>query len=89
MANGMTRFLGDSPARVAIKLIVVSFVVGIVLTAMNWTPLDFIYRIWDMLVSLWNMGFEAIERFFNYFLMGAVIVVPAFILLRVLNFRRN
>ncbi|MBZ0164390.1 MAG: DUF6460 domain-containing protein [Notoacmeibacter sp.] len=89
MANGITRFLGDSPGRVAIKLIVVSFVVGIVLTAMNWTPLDFLYRIWDMLVSLWNMGFEAIERFFNYFLMGAIIVIPAFVLLRILNFRRT
>lgn len=89
MANGITRFLGDSPGRVAVKLIVVSFVVGIVLTAMNWTPLDFLYRIWDMLVSLWNMGFEAIERFFSYFLMGAVIVIPAFILLRILNFRKT
>lgn len=89
MANGITRFLGDSPGRGAIKLIVVSFVVGIVLTAMNWTPLDFLYRIWDMLVSLWNMGFEAIERFFNYFLMGAIIVIPAFVLLRILNFRRT
>lgn len=89
MANGITRFLGDSPGRVAIKLIVVSFVVGIVLTAMNWTPLDFLYRIWDMLVSLWNMGFKAIERFFNYFLMGAIIVIPAFVLLRILNFRRT
>ncbi len=89
MANGITRFLGDSPGRVAVKLIVVSFVVGIVLTAMNWTPLDFLYRIWDMLVSLWNMGFEAIERFFNYFLMGAVIVIPAFILLRILNVRKT
>jgi hypothetical protein len=34
------------------------------------------------------MGFLAIDRFVGYFLLGAAIVVPAFIILRVLSYRR-
>jgi hypothetical protein len=34
------------------------------------------------------MGFRAIDRFVAYFLLGAAIVIPAFIILRVLSYRR-
>ncbi|WP_368855839.1 DUF6460 domain-containing protein [Klebsiella pneumoniae] len=37
---------------------------------------------------MWNLGFGAIERFAGYFLLGAVVVVPCFIILRLLSYRR-
>jgi len=37
---------------------------------------------------LWNLGFRAIDRFLGYILLGAAIVVPVFILLRVANYRK-
>ena len=40
-------------------------------------------------LHLADMGFEAIERFFGYFVLGAVIVVPAFLILRLLNYRKG
>jgi hypothetical protein len=87
--NGsLTRFLGDSPLRVLVKLIVVSFIVGIVMSAFGWTPYDIYYGVRDFIWHLWNMGFRAIDRFVAYFLLGAAIVVPAFIILRVLSYRR-
>jgi hypothetical protein len=87
--NGsLTRFLGDSPLRVLVKLIVVSFIVGIVMSAFGWTPYDIYYGVRDFIWHLWNMGFRAIDRFVAYFLVGAAIVVPVFIILRVLNYRR-
>lgn len=86
--SSITRFLGDTPMRVAIKLIVVSFLVGIVMATFGWSPWDVFYRIEDFFVGLWNMGFDAIYRFGTYFLLGAAVVVPIFIILRILSYRR-
>jgi hypothetical protein len=84
----MTRFLGDSPLRILLKLIVISFLVGVLMSSFGWSPLDVIYGIRDFFLDIWNMGFAALERFFGYFLLGAAIVVPAFIVLRLLSYRR-
>ena len=35
-----------------------------------------------------DLGFHAIDRFLGYILLGAAIVVPAFILLRIANYRK-
>ncbi|MDW6024044.1 DUF6460 domain-containing protein [Mesorhizobium sp. BAC0120] len=85
----ITRFLGDTPLRVALKLIVVSFLLGLVMSAFGWTPFDILQQLRNFVLHIWNMGFAAIERFFDYFLLGAVVVVPLFIILRVLNYRRG
>ena len=37
--SGLTRFLGDTPLRVFIRLLVLSFIVGLVLSALNIRPL--------------------------------------------------
>lgn len=84
----LTRFLGDTPFRVALKLIVVSFLVGVVMSAFGWAPLDILRGIREFVLGIWDMGFAAIERFFSYFLLGAAIVVPAFLILRLLSLRR-
>ena len=89
MSNGLVRFLGDTPARVVLKLVVVSFLVGLVMAALDWTPWDVVFAVREFFHTLWAMGFEAVERFFGYFVLGAVIVVPAFLILRLLNYRKG
>ena len=37
----------------------------------------------------WDMGFEAVRRFGDYIVLGAAIVVPVFLIMRVLSFRRS
>ena len=86
--SAVARFLGDTPLRVALKLIVVSFLVGIVMSAFGWSPFDVVDGIRQFFLDIWNMGFAAIDRFFGYFLLGAAIVVPAFIVLRIFSYRR-
>lgn len=86
--SALTRFLGDSPLRVALKLIVVSFLVGIVMSVFGWSPFDILQGIREFVLGIWNMGFAAVERFFGYFLLGAAIVVPAFVILRIFSLRR-
>jgi hypothetical protein len=46
------------------------------------------YGIQKFFIDLWNLGFHAIDRFLGYILLGAAIVVPAFILLRVASYRK-
>lgn len=87
--SAINRFLGDTPLRVALKLIVVSFLVGIVMATFGWSAWDVVERIRDFVEGLWNMGFAAIYRFWGYFLLGAAVVVPIFIILRVLSYGRR
>lgn len=86
--SGLSNFLGDSPFRVVLKLAVISFLVGIVMSYFGWSPYDVVYAVRDFFLSIWNMGFRAIDRFVGYFLLGAAIVVPAFVLLRLFSYRR-
>lgn len=84
----LTRFLGDSPLRVFIKLLVISFLVGLVMNAFGWTPMDVFYGVRKFIFDLWNLGFNAIYRFLGYILLGAAIVVPIFILSRIASYRK-
>lgn len=86
--SALTRFLGDTPLRVLVKLLVVSFLVGLVMHAFGWSPMDVLYGIRQFFIDLWNLGFHAVDRFLGYILLGAAIVVPAFILLRIASYRK-
>ncbi|MDG4905860.1 hypothetical protein CK222_03500 [Mesorhizobium sp. WSM3866] len=86
--SALTRFLGDTPLRVLVKLLVVSFLVGLVMHAFGWSPMDVLYGIRQFFIDLWNLGFHTIDRFLGYILLGAAIVVPAFILLRIASYRK-
>ncbi|MFN3549310.1 MAG: DUF6460 domain-containing protein [Mesorhizobium sp.] len=88
MSGSVSRFLGDSPLRVLVKLVVLSFLVGFAMHAFGWTPLDVWYALRDAALEVWRMGFDALGRFFSYFVIGAIIVVPIFIVIRLLSFRR-
>jgi hypothetical protein len=88
MSGGVTRFLGDSPFRVLIKLIVVSLLVGMVLAFLDWSPWDVFYWFADTMRAIWDFTFSTFDRFTSYLLLGAAIVVPVFFLLRLLSYRR-
>ena len=84
----MTEIIGGTPLRVFLKLVVVSFLVGVVMSAFDWSPFDVLEAIRRFFFDIWNMGYSAIERFLGYFLLGAAIVVPAFIVFRLFSYRR-
>ena len=86
--SAINRFLGDSPLRVILKLVVVSFLVDLVMSAFGWSPLDVLYGIRDFFHDIWSLGFRAFDRFFGYLVLGGAIVIPAFILLRIASYRR-
>jgi len=89
MSGRVTHFLGDTPGRTVVKLLVVSFVVGVIMSALDWYPIDVFYAARDFLQNLWDTGFAALGRFGRYLALGAVIVVPIFVVVRLLSFGRR
>ena len=89
MSNAMNRFLGGSPLNVLIKLIVVSIFVGFIMKVFGWYPMDLLYGIQDFLIKVWHKGFAALGQFGDYLLLGGAVVVPVFIVLRLLSYKRS
>ena len=89
MNGTLNRLFGGSPLHVLVRLIIISFVVGIILAALNIEPLDVIYWFERVIYRIYNMGFEAIRRGGEYFVLGAVIVFPIWLLLRLLSFGKR
>jgi uncharacterized protein DUF6460 len=83
------RFFGGSPARVLLQLVVISFVVGIVLNALGVSPFDIVNGLKELAFHIYSMGFGTIEWAFRYFLLGAVIVFPVWLLMRLLRVGRH
>jgi len=86
--TGLSRFLGGSPAQVMLRLVFLSFVVGIVLSALNLDPLDLVDMAVAFVERLWDMGFHAIGRLGNYLVIGAVVVIPIWLVTRLLAMGR-
>ena len=87
MSNSVSRFLGGSPLRVALQLVVFSVIAGVVMSALGWSPRTIYDGIASFFRGIWNLGFEAIYSSFEYFLLGAAVVIPVFLIIRLLNFR--
>jgi hypothetical protein len=83
MANEVVnRFFGGHPLSVAVRLILLSILVGVILSAIGLDPRD-IWRSLERLVrSIWDMGWDAVVWAWQYFLLGAAIVVPIWLLVR-------
>ncbi|MGF0537487.1 DUF6460 domain-containing protein [Agrobacterium sp. ES01] len=88
MSERVNRFLGDTPGRTLLKLLVVSLIVGFLMSIFGVYPIDLINGIRDFFAELWYRGFDALGRFGDYLLLGATVVIPVFIILRLVSSRR-
>lgn len=88
MPESVNRFLGDSPARTIVKLVVVSLIVGFIMRVFDIMPMDIVDNIRDFAIETWQTGFQAFGRLGAYLLLGGSVVIPAFILIRILSYRR-
>jgi hypothetical protein len=84
----LTHFLGGSFVAVALRLVVVSFVVGLILATFGFDP-EGIYesavRIANRLVEF---GLTDFRQFGRILLTGAMVVLPVWFVLRLLDARR-
>jgi uncharacterized protein DUF6460 len=87
--SAMTRIFGGSPLAVVGRLVLVSILVGVILTALGLDPFDIVRSIERLIRQMWNMGFDAIRWLWRYFLLGAVIVIPVWVIVRLINAPRG
>ncbi|WP_273720961.1 MULTISPECIES: DUF6460 domain-containing protein [unclassified Bartonella] len=84
-ANSLHRFLGGTLGRVVLKLLILSFLAGIIMNFLGWTPESLVQKMIKFLKSLWETGFITLTNLSYLTMMGAIIVVPIFLILRILE----
>jgi hypothetical protein len=82
-------FLGGSVLGVLVRLIVLSIVVGVVLSALGITPQNIFYQFNNLLQRIYDLGFGAIEAVLGYLILGAVVVVPVWLISRLIKVSRR
>jgi hypothetical protein len=87
MNDALTRFFGGAPLAVILRLLVVSLIVGALLMWLDIHPRDVIRGLENFALRIWNMGFEAVRELAQYVFAGAVIVVPVWLVMRLLSAR--
>jgi hypothetical protein len=85
----VTKVFGGSPLAVLGRLILVSVLVGVILSALGLDPFDIVHSIERLIRSIWNLGFDAFRWLWRYLLLGAVVVVPIWIVMRLVNAPRG
>lgn len=79
---------GGHPLAVIVRLAVLSIIVGIVLSALGITPRNLFYHLDILVRRLYDMGFGAIEWVVQYMILGAMVVVPVWVIARLLGLGR-
>ena len=85
MADKVNRFLGGSPLAVLGKLILLSILIGVVLSALGLDPWNIVSSVRRLILNIWDMGFDAVRWLWQYFLLGAVLVIPIWLILRLIR----
>jgi hypothetical protein len=85
--DALHRFLGGPPGAVALRLLLVSLIVGAFLMWLDIRPSDIFRGLSELVNRIWGLGFDAVREVINYVLVGAVLVVPVWLALRLLNMR--
>jgi hypothetical protein len=84
-AGPVTRFFGGSPLSVIFRLVLLSILVGVILKVLGLDPLNIIRSVQDLFRAIWDMGFDAVVWLWRYFLLGAVLVVPIWLIVRLMK----
>jgi hypothetical protein len=77
-----SRILGGPPLAVLGRLVLLSILVGVILSAIGFDPLNVLQSIERLFRHVWDMGFDALLWLWRYFLLGAAVVVPIWLLVR-------
>lgn len=82
-------FFGGNPVAVIVRLVVISVVVGIVLSALNIRPDEIVYHVERLIQRISDLGFGFVVKIFQYFLLGAAVVIPIWLIARLLGLFRK
>ena len=80
---------GGNPLAVILRLVVISIVVGIVLSALGITPQNFFSHLNILARRIYDLGFASIDWLLQYLVVGAMVVVPIWLISRFMGVARR
>jgi hypothetical protein len=86
--SGVNGFLGGSLSSVAVRLLAVSFIVGVLLTMFGFEPETLYSRLVQMVRHVVEFGLTDLREFGRILLTGAMVVVPLWFVLRLMDIKR-
>ena len=85
----VTRFFGGPPLSVIFRLALLSILVGVIMEALGFDPWDILNSLRRLVQHIWDMGFDAVRFLWRYLLLGAAVVVPIWLILRLIRVPRG
>jgi Family of unknown function (DUF6460) len=85
MNDVVHRFFGGSPMAVLVRLILLSILVGVVLAALGFDPQNLFPSLQRLIMRIWDMGWDAVNWAWKYFILGALLVIPVWLIVRVVK----
>src|ERR1044072_1356980 len=84
-SNYVSRFFGGPPLSVIFRLILLSILIGVILQVLGLDPWNIFDSLRRIVLRVWDMGFDALRWLWRYLLLGAVVVVPIWLLVRLMR----
>jgi hypothetical protein len=81
----VTRFFGGPPLSVIFRLVLLSILIGVILEVLGLYPWNVIDSLRSLLLRIWDMGFDAVRWLWRYLLLGAALVVPIWLIMRLVR----
>ena len=78
-------FLGGSITGVVLRLAILSILVGVFLSIFGITPRNFFYVLDQFARHVYDLGFGAVTWIFEYMVLGAMLVIPVWLVVRLLK----
>jgi hypothetical protein len=84
----VSRFFGGPPLSVIFRLVLLSILIGVILEVLGLDPWNIIQSLRTLFLRIWDMGFDAIRWLWRYLLLGAAVVIPIWLITRLLRSSR-
>ncbi|WP_245958370.1 DUF6460 domain-containing protein [Pelagibacterium sediminicola] len=85
----LVAILGDTPGRVAVRLILMSLLMGFLMAMFGISPQDIFRSIERLFSGIFENGFGVLRDAWGYALTGAMVVIPIWIILRLASAGRK
>ena len=83
--NYVARFFGGPPLSVIFRLVLLSILIGVILEVLGLDPWNVIDSLRSLILRIWDMGFDAVRWLWRYLLLGAALVVPIWLVMRLMG----
>jgi hypothetical protein len=87
--GALWRFFGGPPLSVVFRLVLLSILIGVILEVLGLDPWNIIASLRTLALRVWDMGFDAVRWLWRYLLLGAAVVVPVWLIVRLTRAARG